>query len=233
MAAVASTEKYKDTFFYLVIDGINRANLATVFGELIYGLEYRNEGVATPYTVSGTNKLTLPDNLFIIGTMNTADKSIGGIDYAIRKRFLFFSLLPDSEAIEKFNLDKLKVLEEITEQENINAKAIKLFNKVSKLFDSKNLNSEYYKEDVQIGHTYFLVNSEEQLFLRFKHQILPILREYHKDGMFQFEDSGIESDGWSGLLGCISGSININADEAAVKRVFDDIVSDADTTVEA
>lgn len=233
MAAVASTEKYKDTFFYLVIDEINRANLATVFGELIYGLEYRNEGVATPYTVSGTNKITLPDNLFIIGTMNTADKSIGGIDYAIRRRFLFFSLLPDSEAIEKFNLDKLTALEEITEQENVNAKAIKLFNKVSKLFDSENLNSEYYKEDVQIGHTYFLVNSEEQLFLRFKYQILPILREYHKDGMFQFEDPGIASDEWSGLLGCISGSININTDETAVKRIFDDIVSYADTTVEA
>lgn len=89
IAEVASRKEYEKTKFYLVIDEINRANLATVFGELIYGLEYRGRSVATPYTVKNSNKVELPDNLYIIGTMNTADKSIGGIDYAIRRRFCF------------------------------------------------------------------------------------------------------------------------------------------------
>lgn len=82
-------KKHKKTKFFLIIDEINRANLATVFGELIYGLEYRTEPVATPYSVNNNNRISMPDNLYIIGTMNTADKSIGGIDYAIRRRFHF------------------------------------------------------------------------------------------------------------------------------------------------
>lgn len=90
MATKAALPRYQNTKFFLIIDEINRANLATVFGELIYGLEYRNKGVATPYTVGSSNKVLLPNNLYIIGTMNTADKSIGRIDYAIRRRFLFF-----------------------------------------------------------------------------------------------------------------------------------------------
>ena len=76
MAEVASRPEFKDTKFFLVIDEINRANLATVFGELIYGLEYRGKSVATPYTVENSNKVVLPDNLYILGTMNTADKSM-------------------------------------------------------------------------------------------------------------------------------------------------------------
>ena len=72
--------------FYLIVDEINRANLATVFGELIYGLEYRNSRVSTPYEVkekiSGaiTKDIILGKNLYILGTMNTADKSIDAID---------------------------------------------------------------------------------------------------------------------------------------------------------
>ena len=72
---------------------------------------------------------------------------------------------------------------------------------VNKLFNSENLNSEYYKDDVQIGHTYFLVTSVEQLYLRFRYQIIPILREYYKDGMFQLETPETDTDGWYGLLG--------------------------------
>lgn len=225
MATLASKTELKDTKFFLIIDEINRANLATVFGELIYGLEYRKEGVATPYVVNDSNKISLPDNLYLIGTMNTADKSIGGIDYAIRRRFLFFSLLPDDMAIKEFNLESLTAQSEIDEQNRINEKALRLFNKVSKLFESDNLNSEYFKEDVQIGHTYFLVNSEEQLYLRFKYQILPILREYYKDGMFQFEVPETSEDSWGGLLNCISGKININNDENTIKNIFDSLIA--------
>lgn len=182
IAAKAALPRYQNTKFFLVIDGINRANLATVFGELIYGLEYCNKGVATPYTVGSSNKVLLPNNLYIIGTMNTADKSIGGIDYAIRHRFLFFQVLPNRDMILHYNLDGLSG-EAQTQQNAVNDKAVAFFDRIAELFNDANLNTEFYKDDVQIEHTYFLVSSEDQLFLRFKYQMLPILREYYKDGV--------------------------------------------------
>lgn len=91
--------------FYLIVDEINRANLATVFGELIYGLEYRNSKVSTPYEVKEkatgtiTKDIVLGKNLFILGTMNTADKSIDAIDYAIRRRFIFIDSPADRNVV--------------------------------------------------------------------------------------------------------------------------------------
>ena len=204
-----------DITFYLVIDEINRANLATVFGELIYGLEYRKEQVSTPYTVDDSNKICLPENLYIIGTMNTADKSIGGIDYAIRRRFLFFEQLPERSVIEEYG--------DITNpsQKEINGKASKLFDNVEKVFE--NLSSEYRKEDVQIGHTYFLVESEDQLEKRFIYQILPILKEYYKDGMLSFVTDG-EEEGYDGFLSCIEGKLNITQDEKTIKKIFQSLI---------
>ncbi len=224
MAEVASRSEYKDTKFFLVIDEINRANLATVFGELIYGLEYRGKSVATPYTVDDSNKVVLPDNLYILGTMNTADKSIGGIDYAIRRRFLFFSLLPDRGTIKSYRIGTMEDADSEKKQIEINEKASLLFDRVAELFNPDNLNNEYFKDDVQIGHTYFLVSSDEQLYLRFKYQMLPILREYYKDGLFQFEHPEADGDGWSGLLGCITGDIDINSDEDRVKDIFEKLI---------
>lgn len=224
MAEVASRPEFKDTKFFLVIDEINRANLATVFGELIYGLEYRGKSVATPYIVENSNKVVLPDNLYILGTMNTADKSIGGIDYAIRRRFLFFSLLPNKKIILEYRIDKLEDADERTAQQEINEKAAILFDRIAELFNADNLNNEYYRDDVQIGHTYFLVSSEEQLYLRFRYQMIPILREYYKDGMFQFDRPEVENDAWAGLLGCITGEIDINTDEDKVKNIFEKLI---------
>lgn len=79
--------------YVLIIDEINRANMASVFGELLYALEYRGKSIDT----SG-GQLVVPDNLYIIGTMNTADVSIAGIDYAVRRRFDFIKMnsrMPD------------------------------------------------------------------------------------------------------------------------------------------
>ena len=77
--------------FVLVIDEINRANIAKVFGELYFLLEYRDKGVELLYS-DGTERFTLPENLFLIGTMNTADRSIALLDAAMRRRFVFLSM---------------------------------------------------------------------------------------------------------------------------------------------
>jgi hypothetical protein len=211
-------KKHPKTKFFLIIDEINRANLATVFGELIYGLEYRTEPVATPYAVNNNNRISLPDNLYIIGTMNTADKSIGGIDYAIRRRFLFFEQLPDANVIKNYRAS------DGAEQVALNEKAGKLFEQVSKVFEGDYLSPEYRREDVQIGHTYFLVDSEEKLLRRFEYQIIPILKEYYKDGIISFAAS--ESiEGFMGFLNCIAGKINMTTQKEVIEKIFESLVA--------
>lgn len=89
----AETAKdHPNTPYILVIDEINRANLARVFGELYFLLEYRDEAISLQY--SPKEEFTLPPNLFVIGTMNTADRSIARIDTAMRRRFAFVELDP-------------------------------------------------------------------------------------------------------------------------------------------
>jgi len=173
--------------FYLIIDEINRANLATVFGELIYGLEYRNSSVSTPYQVvdkaSGktTKDIKIDENLFIIGTMNTADKSIDSIDYAIRRRFIFIDSPAERDVVIKCYQNAAAK----TDDESIE---LLLFDGVQKVFDDERFfNNEYRKSDVRLGHTYFLrdraTGYEEVIVEHFVFQVIPILREYVKDGI--------------------------------------------------
>ncbi|CAN7754090.1 AAA family ATPase [Paenibacillus sp. LjRoot56] len=173
--------------FYLIIDEINRANLATVFGELIYGLEYRNSSVSTPYEVADkasgttTKDIVLGKNLFIIGTMNTADKSIDSIDYAIRRRFIFIDSPADRDVVIKCYQNAAGK----TDEESIE---LLLFDAIQEVFeDERFFNNEYRKSDVKLGHTYFLrdrsTGYEEVIIEHFIFQVIPILREYVKDGI--------------------------------------------------
>ena len=158
--------------FVLIIDEINRANLSAVLGELIYALEYRGEAVQSMYTIDDDNSLVLPPNLYIIGTMNTADRSVGHIDYAIRRRFAFVNVLPKDLTSELGN-----------QFESV------LFAKVTNLFNT-NLSSEFKKEDVQLGHSYF-ITEHIPINIRWEYEIKPILLEYVKDGILIGE--GIET----------------------------------------
>ena len=158
--------------YVLVIDEINRANLSAVLGELIYALEYRGEAVQSMYAIEGENNLILPPNLYIIGTMNTADRSVGHIDYAIRRRFAFVNILPKD------------LTNELGDQFES-----ALFAKVANLFNT-NLSSEFKKEEVQLGHSYFITKNTP-IDIRWEYEIKPILLEYVKDGILVGE--GIET----------------------------------------
>lgn len=92
LAEEASQPQNRTKPFVLIVDEMNRANLAKVFGELYFLLEYRNESVQLQY--SPGDHFRLPPNLFIIGTMNTADRSIAMVDAAIRRRFAFIEMHP-------------------------------------------------------------------------------------------------------------------------------------------
>lgn len=89
----------RDGICVLIIDEINRANLARVFGELMYLLEYRDQEMV----LAGGTKFRIPNNVRIIGTMNTADRSIALVDHALRRRFSFIPLSPRYEVIESFH----------------------------------------------------------------------------------------------------------------------------------
>ncbi len=161
--------KEKEKKFVLILDEINRANLPSVLGELIFALEYRNKFVDCLYKKDNNNKIKLPENLFIIGTMNTADRSVGNIDYAIRRRFAFVTLKADKNIIKKTFLATYK-------------QAVLLFEQVERLFFN-NVAPDYNKDDVMIGHSYFLSDTLEKLNLKLEYEIKPILREYAKDGI--------------------------------------------------
>ena len=90
-------EANRDATFILVIDEINRGNVAKVLGELYFLLEYRDEKVRLQYR---DERFSLPENLWFIGTMNTTDRSIGLLDAALRRRFYFFGFFPDKPPVE-------------------------------------------------------------------------------------------------------------------------------------
>ncbi len=95
----ARKDEERDVKHFLIIDEINRGNLAKVFGELYFLLEYRDEAITLQYQRDGEEKFSLPSNLYIIGTMNTADRSIALVDLALRRRFYFVEFHPDDEPV--------------------------------------------------------------------------------------------------------------------------------------
>lgn len=169
--------------YVLIIDEINRANLSSVLGELIYALEYRGEAVESMYEIKGDREITLPPNLFIIGTMNTADRSVGQIDYAIRRRFAFVDVLPKVLSDTDLNADRKEKEPQLYFNEDV-------FLKVKKLFlDENNKNSEHLSEefeakDVQLGHSYFIY-TEDNFKYNLDYEIKPILKEYVTDGILK------------------------------------------------
>ncbi|MEA3451937.1 MAG: AAA family ATPase, partial [Bacteroidota bacterium] len=160
-------------YYVLIIDEINRANLPAVLGELIYALEYRGKSVESMYEYENSREIILPENLLIIGTMNTADRSVGNIDYAIRRRFAFITLFSDKTVVENYY-----------ENDKLRNYATQLFGKVEKLFDKENLSPDYKKDDIMIGHSYFLATDKDNLKIKLEYEIKPILLEYVKDGIF-------------------------------------------------
>lgn len=165
----------------LIIDEINRGNISKIFGELITLLEVdKRKGreneieVILPYS---KEKFSVPDNLYIIGTMNTADRSIGYIDYALRRRFAFISIKADKLAIENY-------YDNINKNSDCKDKAINLFNKVKELI-KENINEEFEADDIMIGHSYFMAQDFEELQNKLEYEIKPLLLEYFKDGILK------------------------------------------------
>lgn len=174
-AAAVAEKKY-----VLIIDEINRANLPAVLGELIYALEYRGEKVESMYPINDDNTLIIPPNFYLIGTMNTSDRSVGHIDYAIRRRFAFINVLPKVLQGDNFEFELFKHVSALFIQ-NFDAY---VQNNAVELTLSEYLSEEFRPEDVWLGHSYF-IKGVGDFELRKRYEIIPILKEYVKDGILK------------------------------------------------
>jgi 5-methylcytosine-specific restriction protein B len=151
--------------FVLIIDEINRGNLAKIFGELYFLLEYRDTEITMQYRTYGET-FTLPPNLLFIGTMNTADRSIASLDMAIRRRFSFVELSTSREPISG-------LLRKWLEREGLDTRVADAMDHV---------NSFIADERLKLGHSYFMRKTVfEDLPKIWEFQIVPQLREIFFD----------------------------------------------------
>jgi len=152
--------------YVLVIDEMNRANLAKVFGELYFLLEYRNESINLQYRPEVAFRL--PRNLFMIGTMNTADRSIALLDSAMRRRFSFVELHPDQPPVNTVLVEWLKKGKHSLERAH--------------LLEALNSLIEDQDRDLRIGPSYLMraeASTDEGLARIWKYDLMPLLEEQY------------------------------------------------------
>ena len=143
----------------LIIDEINRANVARVFGELMYLLEYRNEKIP----LAAGEEFSIPANVRIIGTMNTADRSIALVDHALRRRFAFISLYPNYEVLRRYHSATSFPAEKFIQT-------------------LKQLNQQINNPQYEVGISFFLRKDiTEQIESIWRLEIEPYLEEYFFD----------------------------------------------------
>jgi hypothetical protein len=168
-----------DRDYYFIVDEINRGNLSKIFGELLMLIESDKRGplyaVQLAYHSDELDRrFYVPDNLYIIGMMNTADRSLATIDYALRRRFAFFTMLPNFKGIPSQSSALMKVIAEV---EVINVEL------------TKELGSGF-----QIGHSYFIGKdnasvSDSQLRPIVEFELIPLLQEYYFDDEPRLNDA--------------------------------------------
>ncbi|MFD7733057.1 AAA family ATPase [Kitasatospora phosalacinea] len=157
----ADAEKAPDRTFLLIVDEINRGDLPRVFGELTTLLELDKRGLTVELPITG-RRFSVPSNVRLIGTMNTADRSISHLDAAVRRRFAFLRVAPDPEVVSG-SVGQLDL---------------------GAFFDGLNTRiAEHLDADHQLGHAYFLrggvpVSTEEDLEAVLQHDVIPLLEDH-------------------------------------------------------
>lgn len=167
----------------LIIDEINRGNISKIFGELITLLETDKRddfNVILPYS---QEQFSVPSQLYIIGTMNTTDRSTGTMDYALRRRFAFYTLKSERKVVEKH----------YAKGTTLQKKALTLYDSIGKFIN----NEDYACGDqgidyLMIGHSYFLAKDENELKDKVEFEIIPLINEYINDGLLSVPDKELK-----------------------------------------
>ena len=171
-------EQQPDIPFVFIIDEINRGNLSRIFGELLMLIEADKRGpehaIALTYGATG-ERFSVPDNVYLLGLMNTADRSLAIVDYALRRRFAFETLKPayDTREFREYLLEA-EVDKDLVDRIVRNLSALN-----KRIRDDKDLGPGF-----EIGHSYFVPeeSADEQWYLGIVNaQIAPLLREYWFD----------------------------------------------------
>ncbi len=172
-----------DKSVVLIIDEINRGNVSKIFGELITLLEAdKREGGNHPLKVTLPYSKTLfgvPSNLYIIGTMNTTDRSTGTLDYALRRRFAFVTLKSNPDIIAK-HYDALG-------DEELKNQALAVFDDIQNFITEKK-HGDFSIDDLMVGHSYFMASDRDELVGKIKYEVLPLITEYINDGILAVTD---------------------------------------------
>ncbi|MBQ5982360.1 MAG: AAA family ATPase [Prevotella sp.] len=179
-----------DKPYVLIIDEINRGNVSKIFGELITLLEADKRSGGGTHHISlklpfSKEDFSVPSNLYIIGTMNTTDRSTGTIDYAVRRRFAFVTLESRADVIENWcNSESVP--------SDVKNTALALFAQINgkdkhdnSSFIAKHKASDFELEDLKVGHSYFMAKDMASLKLKMKYEVVPLIKEYIKDGILR------------------------------------------------
>ena len=171
----------EDNDYFFIIDEINRGNLSKIFGELFMLIENDKRGVSLQLLYSD-EKFSVPKNIYIIGMMNTADRSLAMLDYALRRRFAFFELKPG------FTTEGFRAYRMYLENEKfdkLTACVERLNNEIS--------NDESLGEGFCIGHSYFCnlapeTIDDQVLYGIVEYELIPLLKEYWFDEPVKVKD---------------------------------------------
>ncbi len=145
----------------LIIDEINRANLSNVLGPIFYLFEHKQDISNVQIDITPELKVDkIPENLFVIATMNTADRSLAVVDFALRRRFAWYTIIPRVISSDQFYLED--------------------FNEIHRIFDWYAKSNEL---SLQPGQGYFLAASDDEMKNRIRYEIYPLIREYLQEGL--------------------------------------------------
>jgi 5-methylcytosine-specific restriction protein B len=201
--------------YYLLIDELNRGDVPRIFGELLTVLEYDKRGTSVTLAVSH-ERFHVPPNVYVIGTMNTADRSISLLDFALRRRFGFVELMPDGTAFEGAKVGDISLDEWLAAlNDRIEAHVGR---------DARNL---------RIGHAYLMPRGKTVATVKefgevVRDEIIPLLREYYYEDVAAFGNVI-----GTGLVGCLQGDLSKQAAQETLAAELRKIVTDVAASTNA
>lgn len=161
--ALKYAKEHENEKILLIIDEINRANLSNVLGPIFYLFEHKMDKSNVEIEISPGFKIAkLPDNFSVIATMNTADRSLAVVDFALRRRFAWYTLKPKAIISKQFFKED--------------------FARIQEIFDWYASSNEL---SLQPGQGYFIADSEEEMTNRIRYEIFPLIKEYLQEGLIR------------------------------------------------